>query len=94
MEYHIKHNKREHRFEVSNSGYLAFVEYQLLDNQIMNIYHTVVPEAIESKGIGSSIMKEALDFARRNHYQVLPTCAFAQAYLIKHPDYRDILIKR
>lgn len=94
MEYLVKHNNGKHRFETNQEGNLAFVEYQILDNEIMNIYHTEVPEPIEGKGVGSAIMKEALDFARRNNYQVLPTCAFAQSYLMKHPDYRDVLIKR
>lgn len=93
MEYHVNHNKKEHRFESSYDGIVAFVEYQLLDNEIMNIYHTEVPKPIEGMGIGSAIMKESLDFARRNHYHVLPTCTFAQIYLMRHPGYRNILLE-
>lgn len=91
MKYSVTHNEGEHRFEAKKNGYLALVEYHLLDKEVMNIYHTDVPEPIEGKGIGSAMMKEALDFARRNHYRILPTCPFAQAYLLKHPDYGDIL---
>lgn len=91
MEYQIDHNKKEHRFETKKDGYLALVEYQLLDNQLMNIYHTEVPDPIGGQGVGSAIVKEALEYARRNKYRVLPTCPFAQAYLLKHPEYQDLL---
>lgn len=91
MEYEVMHNEKERRFEMTDHGDLALVEYQLLGDGIMNIYHTEVPESIEGKGVGSAMMKEALEFARRNHYRVVPTCAFAQSYLQKHPDYMDVL---
>lgn len=91
MEYNVTHNQKKHRFETNKDGYLALVEYQLLDRQIINIYHTEVPRPIEGQGVGSAIMKEVLDFARLNRYRVLPTCPFAQSYLHKHPGYGDVL---
>ncbi len=91
MAYKVIHNNKEHRFEAKVKGYRALVEYQLLGCEIMNIYHTEVPEPIGEQGIGSAIMKEAFEFARRNHYQILPTCPFAQSYLEKHADYRNVL---
>lgn len=82
----IIHNKQEHRFELTKNGHLALVAYQLSDKETMDIYHTEVPEAIEGQGIGSSLIKAALDYARRHHYRIIPTCPFAKAYLLSHPD--------
>lgn len=91
MEYKVKHNREEHRFEVNERGSIAIVEYQLLENRVMKIYHTEVPEPVQGQGIGSALVKEAIDYAWKHHYQVLPTCPFAREYLFKHPEYKDIL---
>lgn len=91
MEYKVIHNREEHRFEVSEGGATAIVEYQLLENRVMKIYHTEVPEPIQGKGIGSALVKEAIDYAWNHHYQVLPTCPFAREYLLKHSRYKEIL---
>lgn len=91
MEHKITHNEEKHRFEANQDGHPASIEYQLLGKEVMNIYQSTVPEPAGTGNLGPAMMKEALDFARRNHYKVLATCPFAQAYLRKHPDYRDIL---
>lgn len=91
MEYNVVHNEGMHRFETQKDGGRALVEYQVLDKEVMNIYHTEVPKSMEGHGVGSAMMKEALSFARKNRYKVLPTCPFAQAYLSKHPGFQDIL---
>ena len=92
MKFEVTHKEGEHRFEAWKDGYLALVEYQILDRELMNIYHTEVPGPIEGQGVGSALMKEALEYARQNNYRVLPTCPFAQTYLRKHPDYKDMLV--
>ncbi len=92
MEYEVRHNEGKHRFEASENGHMALVEYQILDRGLMNIYHTEVPDSIEGLGVGSALMREALAFARKNHYKVLPTCSFAQVYVGMHPNYQDMLV--
>ena len=92
MEYEVKHNEGKHRFETSRNGHVASVDYQMLDRELMNIYHTEVPKPIEGSGVGAALMKEALAFARKNHYRVLPTCSFAQIYVGMHPNYKDMLV--
>lgn len=90
MEYEVKHDCRNHRFELVEQGQSAFVEYELKDG-IMDIAHTIVPDSIEGQGVGSALMKEALEYAHENHYAVVPSCAFALLYLKRHPEYRELL---
>ena len=47
--------------------------------------------AMEGMGVGSALMKYALDYARDHHYSVIPNCAFAQAFLLRHTNYRDLI---
>ena len=46
---------------------------------------------VEGMGVGSALMKYALDYARDHHYSVIPNCAFAQAFLLRHTNYRDLI---
>lgn len=90
MEYEVKHDRQNHRFELVKHGQLAYVEYEIQDG-IMDIAHTLVPKVIEGQGVGSVLMNEALEYARENHYSVVPSCAFALLYLKRHPEYRSLL---
>ncbi len=63
MEYNVKHDEKRHRFEYDRNGLMAFVEYDLEDG-VMDIFHTLVPIPMEGMGVGSALMKYALDYAR------------------------------
>ena len=82
MEYNVKHDEKRHRFEYDRNGLMAFVEYDLEDG-VMDIFHTLVPIPMEGMGVGSALMKYALDYARDHHYSVIPNCAFT--------NYRDLI---
>lgn len=90
MEFNVKHDERCHRFELDRNGLMAFVEYCLEDG-VMDIFHTFVPLPMEGLGVGSALMKNAMDYAREHHYRVVPNCAFAQAYLLRHRNYQDLI---
>lgn len=54
--------------------------------------HTIVPEEMEGKGIGSALVKHALEYARHEHLYVKPTCPFIRAYIDRHPEYKDLVV--
>lgn len=91
MKYNVGHSQKESRFEVECNGQTAFLEYMIAGG-IMDILHTIVPAELEGKGIGSALVKQALDYARENHLNVVPSCAFAETYLIRHKEYEDLLV--
>ena len=55
-------------------------------------YHTVVPEALGGKGIGSRLVKSVLDQMRARGTKIKPTCPFFKAFIEKHPEYQDLVI--
>ena len=55
------------------------------------IRHTLVPHAIEGKGVGTKLIRAALDSARDQKLKVIPQCSFVRAYIERHPEYRDVL---
>jgi uncharacterized protein len=83
-------NTERKRFELSAEGYTAFIEYMLVDNKIF-LTHTEVPKALEGKGIGSAIVKLALEETEARGLKLIPLCPFVAAYIKRHPEWSRIL---
>jgi uncharacterized protein len=83
-----------HRFEVLADGKVAgFADYQLSPGEILFI-HTEIDEAYEGRGLGSVLVRHALDNARERGLAVLPLCPFVRAWIGRHEDYLDLVPAR
>ena len=80
------------RFEIEQDGAVAFLEYSLV-GKILELVHTEVPEKMKGTGAGSSLVQSALQWAREHQVKVDVICPFAAAYLEKHPEYSDLLLR-
>ena len=79
-----------HRYELTVDGHLAATYYEVADN-IISFIHTEVPPELGGKGIGSKLVKGALDQVRADGLKVIAQCPFVKAYIDKHPDYANLL---
>lgn len=86
----VRDNKAEHEFELVVDGHRAVAAYQLEDDTIV-FTHTVVPKAIEGRGVASKLIRGALDQVRDRGLKVIPQCPFVAAYIKRHPDVQDLL---
>jgi predicted GNAT family acetyltransferase len=86
----VRNNEAGHQYELEVDGQLALAAYRLSDGRIV-FTHTEVPEALEGKGIGSRLVKAALDDVRTKGLKVVPACAFVKHYIETHPDEQDLL---
>lgn len=84
-------NKALHRFELVVDGATAFAEYRMIEGGT-EFYHTIVPEALGGKGVGSRLVKSVLDQMRARGTKIKPTCPFFKAFIEKHPEYQDVVI--
>jgi uncharacterized protein len=87
----ITNNKTEHRFELAVDGHVAMSYYEIADG-VVTFTHTEVPPELGGKGIGSKLIKGALDQVRADGLKVIAMCPFVKAYLEKHPDYADLKV--
>lgn len=60
------------------------------DNGAITFMHTEVPKALKGRGIGSTLVKGALDLARAQGVKVKARCPFVKAWIERHPDYADL----
>ena len=75
----------EHRLVVERDGWTAELVYRVDGDRIV-LVHTGVPEAMSGQGIGSMLVRAALDRAADEGLTVVPWCAFARRWLREHPD--------
>lgn len=79
----VRNNPAEKRFEVEADGHLAILEYALEEGAIA-LVHTEVPPQLEGRGLGSKLVKAALDYAEGQGLKVIPQCPFVASYIERH----------
>ena len=80
------------RFELEAEGHTAVLSYRR-DGDRLVLLHTDVPPEIEGLGHGSALVRAALEHARREGQRVVPLCPFVLAYLKRHPEYADLVVR-
>jgi predicted GNAT family acetyltransferase len=87
----VRDNPERNRFEINlGGGEIAIAEYTHPAGKIM-FTHTEVPPGHEGKGIGTMLIRAALDAARERGLQVIPICPFFARYMQKHAEVQDLL---
>lgn len=89
----VRRNEERSRLEAQVEGGTALLTYSVEEGR-MSLLHTEVPAQVEGRGIGSRLVRAALDHARGEGLVVVPLCPFVRAYLERHPDERDVLRPR
>jgi predicted GNAT family acetyltransferase len=86
----VHDNPTLHRFEMDVEGHVAVAVYRKAPD-VITFIHTEVPEALSGRGIGSKLIRGALEQVRSQGLKVVSRCPFVTAYLEKHPEFNDLL---
>ena len=86
----VRHDEEGRRFELEEEGQTGFLSY-IREEDAITFTHTIVPEELEGRGVGSRIVKTGLDFARAEGLKVVPQCSFVRGYIERHHEYRDLV---
>jgi len=78
-------NPAASRLELHLDGSMAELIYAQQGDRLVLI-HTEVPEALEGRGIGGTLVTAAVGRAERDEAIVVPRCPFARRWLERHPD--------
>lgn len=87
----ITHNPATQRFEVTIDGHTGFLSYEVIDDDTLNYNHTIVPKELGGRGLGTALVKHALDYARDNGKKVVPSCSFVASYIDRRDEYQSLL---
>ncbi|MEG3088474.1 GNAT family N-acetyltransferase [Sphingomonas sp. PB4P5] len=83
-------NLAKSRFELIEDDQTAFAAYEL-EGKTIAFAHTIVPPALEGRGIASRLIAYALGEARARGLKVRPECSFVAAFIERHPETQDLL---
>jgi uncharacterized protein len=87
----VRNNPALNRFELDVDGRLALAYYQLAPG-VITFTHTEVPAEMSGHGVGSKLVRGALEAARAQGLKVVPKCPFVAAYMAKHAEFNDLLL--
>lgn len=90
MKASVRNNAAANRFEIEVDGQLAVSNYITRGNTIY-FTHTEVPGSLEGKGIGNTLARASVDYARSNDLRVVPQCPFIAAFIKRHEEYQDLV---
>ena len=83
-------NEAREQFEMVTDGILSRIEYKIMGNKIF-LTHTEVPHELEGKGVGSKIVKAALEEVESRGLKLIPLCPFVASYIKRHPEWERLL---
>ena len=89
----VVNDKESSRFTLSRDGHMARLEYQRFPDKVV-FTHTEVPRELEGSGVGGSLARTGLEWAREQGLRVVPVCPFVAAYIRRHPEYVDLVRRR
>ena len=93
MAVEVTDNPGQQRFEATVDGELAgFAAYRKSGKEgLIAFVHTEVEDAFEGQGVGSELVRSALDSVRGDGLAVLPFCPFVNRFISEHREYVDLV---
>jgi uncharacterized protein len=92
-DYIVRDNPRELRYEILREAeVIGSVRYRV-ESGVIALLHTEVEPSAEGKGVGGLLVRGALDDIRSRGLLVAPVCPFVAAYLRRHPELRDLVVR-
>jgi len=82
----IRHAPGQSRFEVLVDGEVAGFTAYRREGHAFAFTHTEVAEEYEGRGLGSRLVRAALETVAAGDGAVLPYCPFVRSYLQRHRD--------
>ena len=90
MDPEIRNVEENHRYELTVDGETAVVAYNLSGGTLM-ITETLVPRALEGRGVAGRMARHVTEDARARGLLMLPVCTFFSGWLKKHPEHADVV---
>ena len=88
----IEHDLQNQRFTFTVALCMAYLSYQIVTDDIWDFQHTIVPGELSGQGIGSKLVKHALDYAQIHQKKIIASCSFVASFIDKHSEYKTLLV--
>ena len=89
----VERNDARSRYEGRHDGELVSLVDYVLRGDTMIVIHTGTEHRWRGRGYAAQVTQAALDDARTRGLQVVARCPFIAAYIRRHREYRDLLLR-
>ena len=91
MERAVRRDDEAQRYEITVGGvHAGFTAFHEVEGATV-FTHTEIDDAFEGEGIGSALVRDALDDVRRRGGSVVPLCPFVRSWIERHEPYADLV---
>jgi len=87
----VKNNGDRHRYELRLDQEVVGKLLYRANQQTVALIHTEIDPAFEGHGLAEQLVTAALDDIRARHVHMVPICPYVEAYVQRHPEYRDLV---
>ncbi len=87
----IKHDKDQQKFYFIEDDKECYVKYLLDDSKTFNILKVYVHPDLRNQGYAAKLAKTALGYAKENNLKVIPTCSYAEYFIVRNKEYEELL---
>lgn len=86
----VRNDPARNRYELEVDGHVAFIQYSAKPG-VITLIHTEVPPELGGKGVGTALVRGALEDVRRQGLKMVVKCSFIRAFMSKHSEFNDLL---
>lgn len=90
-EFEVVDDPERRRFELRRGDEVLGVATYRDDDRRRTFVHTEIDPAHEGQGLGSELVRRALDHARANQLEVVATCPFVARFIQQEPGYAELV---
>lgn len=88
---HIWDDTEDHRYRIEVDGHRAGMAVYHLRGGKHFFVHTEVDDEFSGRGLGTQLVKYALDDVSAKGGKLVPLCPLFAAYIKRHPEYDDLV---
>jgi len=81
------------RYEVELDGRQVGLAAYHRRGRLVVFTHTEVDKSVGGNGVGSALVRAALDDIRAKGLRAVPLCPFIKGWIERHPDYADLVVE-
>lgn len=87
----VTRNDEKSRYEIAVDGATAgYVEVEP-HGGVLVLPHTEIGEDFSGQGLGTTLVRGALDDVRERGERIVPSCPFVAKFVEENPQYRDLV---
>lgn len=94
MDINTRHEPEKQRFSATVDGHECVLDYRAAEAEVLDLHHTGVPPELGGRGIGTQLVRDALDWAGKNGTRVIPSCPFVADVIRRYPQYGKLVVRR